>query len=117
MPHVNLEDLYQVARDSFPYALDPTGYTQGDYESDDGFIEYGEEFTFTAGQLFNEKLVAGGWIEVRQDAPDDEPFVTGIFALSRNGDWENGRILPETVAVQGHFDIEAKKWELWIDHI
>jgi hypothetical protein len=43
MTDVNHEEIYQVALEKFPYDLDPTGYTQGDYESDDDFIEYGEE--------------------------------------------------------------------------
>ena len=116
MPHVNHEDLYQVACDNFPYALDPTSITQGDYASDDGYIEYGEEFTFTAGKLFNEEIMAGGWIELRQDSGDDEPTISAIFSLSRNGDWQNGRILPETMAVQGQYDLASKTWELWIDH-
>jgi hypothetical protein len=59
--------------------------------------------------------VAGGWIEIRQDRGDDKPTISAFFGLSRNGDWQNGRILPETVAVQGQYDIEAKTWELWID--
>lgn len=86
MPHVNHEELYQVACDNFPYELDTTGCTQGDYASEYNSIEYSEEYTFTAGKLFNEEIVAGGWIEIRQDSGDDEPTISAFFGLSRNGD-------------------------------
>ncbi len=115
MTHVTLENLYQEALKHFPYELDFTSCTQGDFEPHQGCIEYSEEYTFTAGKLFDEKIVAGGCIELRRDSGDDAPTITGFFGLSRAGDWENGQLLPETVAVQGSYNLTTKTWELWID--
>lgn len=117
MPTTDLQDLYDTAIDHFPYPdLTTTGCTQGDLEdpSDDS-IEYSAEYTFTAGQLLGEPIEGGGWIEIRRDTPDEEPTISAFFGLSRAGDWQNGRILPETVAVQGTFDPDTKTWDLWID--
>ena len=111
-----LENLYQEALDNFPYNnLQSTGITQGNFQASSGFVEFAEEYTFKAGTLFNEKLLAGGWIELRQDSPDEDPIITAFLGVARNGDWEKGRILPDQVAVQGHYDITAKTWDLWID--
>lgn len=115
MSNVNLENLFEVALENFPYELEATSITLGDYEGDNGFVEYAEEHTFTAGKMLDEEIIAGGWIELRQDSPDEEPYISAFFGLSRSGDWEAGRILPETVAVQGNYDLATKTWELWID--
>ena len=97
-----------------PYDVTSTGITQGDFEADDDdFVEYAEEFTFPVGRLFDEQLIAGGWVELRRD--DDGVTITAFFGVARNGDWKNKRILPEDTAVQGHYDFENKTWEFWID--
>ena len=90
------------------------GHTQGDLESlqDGTEQEYGEEFTFTAGTLLNEQIVAGGWVELRKD--DEEIILSAFFGLTRNGDWQHGQILGEYEAVQGWYDLDTKTWTLEI---
>lgn len=113
----HLEALFRQALQSFPYQdLEPTSVSQGDLERDsDDFIEYGEEFTFEVGKLLDESLQAGGWIELRRDTPHEDPTITAFFGIARSGDWERGRILPETTALQGLYDIKRGCWDLWID--
>jgi hypothetical protein len=109
-----LETLFQEAVDTFPYPLETTSITQGDLETQNDSIEYGEEFTFPAGKLLDDELTAGGWIELRHE--DAETTISAFFGVARNGDWDKGRILPETMAIQGHYDPETKTWELYLDH-
>lgn len=110
----SLENLFAQAVEAIPYDLTPTSVTMGEFEPDaDGFVEYSEEFTFPVGRLFDEELVAGGWVDLRQD--DDEVTISAFFGIARNGDWESGRILPDHTAVQGSYDPEQKQWEFWID--
>lgn len=116
MSHVNLTKLYQEAVTRFPYLLEATSISQGDLRLSDGFVEYGAEYTFTAGQLLTEQITAGGWIELHQMSPTEEMSIRAIFSLARAGDWQNGRILPETMAVQGYYDLKTKSWELAIDY-
>jgi hypothetical protein len=113
--HTTPEKLFEQAIIDFPYPnLQPTHCTQGDLEPDDkGEIEYAGEYIFDAGTLFDEELVGGGWIDLRQ--ADGETSVTAFCGVARNGDWEKGRILPDTVAVQGIYDPSARTWEFWID--
>jgi len=112
--HASLEGLFEQAVEAIPYDLTPTSITMGDFEGDqDGFVEYSEEFTFPVGRLFDEDLIAGGWVELRRD--EEEVSITAFFGVSRGGDWENKRILPEDTAVQGHYDLDQKTWEFWID--
>lgn len=108
------EQLFEQAVAAIPYDLTPTSITQGtlDVEPHDD-IEYSEEFTFPVGRLFDEELTAGGWIELRRD--QGEFTITAFFGVSRNGDWDNGRILPDDTAVQGCYDLEKNAWEFWID--
>jgi hypothetical protein len=112
--HVSLEQLFEQAVEAIPYNLTPTSITQGDFEADEnGFVEYSEEFTFSAGRLFNEELVAGGWVDLRQDEGDVS--ISGLFAIARNGDWKDGLILPECTGLIGEYDLETKHWEFYID--
>lgn len=114
MSKQSLEDLRQQATASFPYQLDPTGITQGELEVEpDEDVEYAEEYTFEVGQLVDEQLLAGGWIELRRD--EGEVTITGFFGVARNGDWENGRILPDDTAIQCTYNTDTAEWELWID--
>lgn len=116
MPNVTLEDLYQAALEQFPHELEPTSITMGDWSADqDGYLEYSAEFTFTAGQLLDEPLLAGGWIELRQDSPTEDPSITAFFGVARHGDWKNGSILAPDSALQGQYDLQTRLWELWID--
>jgi hypothetical protein len=110
-----LEALFAQAIRDFPYPnLQPTYTTQGDLEPDEnGAVEYAEEYEFEAGKLFDEELVGGGWIELRRQ--DRETSITALCGVARNGDWEKGRILPDTIAVQGVYDLQKKQWEFWID--
>lgn len=111
---VTLEKLYEKAIKAIPYDLEPTGITQGEFKPEpDGFVEYSEEFTFSAGRLFNEELVAGGWVDLRQD--DGEVYISGLFAIARDGDWKNGLILPECTGLLGEYDLETKQWNFYID--
>ena len=113
-PEQSLKTLFEQATQAMPYDVTSTGITQGDFEADDDdFVEYAEEFTFPVGRLFDEQLIAGGWVELRRD--DDGVTITAFFGVARNGDWKNKRILPEDTAVQGHYDFENKTWEFWID--
>jgi hypothetical protein len=111
------EALWEAALSHFPYSdIQSTGYVQGDLEPDErGEIDYSEEFTFTAGKLFDETLEAGGWIDVRREPDEAEVSITGLFTVARNGDWQEGVILPECVGVHAAYDPEANEWELWID--
>jgi len=112
--HATLKDLFNQAVEAIPYEVTPTSITMGGFEADDDdFVEYSEEYTFPVGQLFDEELVAGGWIELRHEG--DETTITAFFGVTRDGDWDNKRILPEDTAVQGHYDLENETWEFWID--
>lgn len=109
-----LEKMFDEAITAIPYDLTPTSVTQGEFEPDeDGFVEYSAEFTFTAGQLFNEELVAGGWVDLRQD--EGEVYISGLFTIARNGDWKDGRILPECTGLLGNYDLKTKEWDFSID--
>ena len=110
----NQEFHVTCAIPAIPYDLTPTSIIQGDFEPDkDDFVAYSEEFTFPVGRLFDEDLIAGGWVELRQD--EGEVSITAFFGVARNGDWEKGRILPNDTAVQGTYDLEQRGWEFWID--
>ncbi|MCZ7554616.1 MAG: hypothetical protein M5U05_18895 [Anaerolineales bacterium] len=110
----SLEDLFEQAVEAIPYDLEPTSITMGELEPDEaGYVEYSEEFTFKVGQLFEMDLMAGGWVELRQE--DGEVTVTAFMGIARDGDWEKGRILPDDTALQGAYDLERKSWEFWID--
>jgi hypothetical protein len=113
----NPAHLFRQALKAFPYPdLQPTGVKQGTIKPDrDNEIEYSEEFTFEAGQLLEEPLTGGGWIELRRDREDDEPNISAFFGAARNSDWQEGRVLPEDTAIQGAFDLEKQKWEFWIE--
>lgn len=117
MTDIDLETIYQAARESFPYPLDSTGCAYGDFEMDDGCMEYGEEFTFEAGKLLNDVLVAGGWLEMRLDDLDTQPTISALFRLAQNGDWGKGLILKDELAVQAQYNIELKKWHIFLDTI
>lgn len=109
-----LEDLFYQAVEAIPYEVTSTGINQGDFETVHyGSIEYAEEYEFMVGRLFDEDLIAGGWVELRHE--DDETSITAFFGVARNGDWENKRVLPEDTAVQGTYDLDANTWEFWID--
>jgi hypothetical protein len=112
-----MDRLFKKALKAFPYPeLKPTGIIQGVMKEDqDGEIEYSAEFTFKAGQLLNEPLVGGGWIELRRDGADGEIFISAFFGAARNGDWEKGRVLPEEIAIQGNYDRDENGWEFWIE--
>lgn len=108
--------LFEQALAHFPYELTATGITQGDFEPHASYgIEYAEEHTFEVGRLLDMRLMAGGWIELRQDQDDEEPTITGFFGIARNGDWKEGSVLGEYQALQGQYNPDAQSWELWID--
>lgn len=97
----SLEDLFEQAVEAIPYDLEPTSVTVGEIEPDSaGYVEYSREFTLKVGQLFDMELIAGGWVELRQEK-DDEIFITAFMGIACNGDWEQGRIMPEDTALQG----------------
>lgn len=113
MQTITLQSIFEEALEYFPYPdIERTGYTQGNIE-DENEEEYAEEFTFQAGKLFDEDIIAGGWIDLRKDGEDIS--ISALFNLSRNGDWENGRLLGECEGVQGWYDREIKRWTLQID--
>lgn len=110
----SLEDLFEQAVEAIPYDLKPTSVTMGELEPDSAdYVEYSQEFTFKVGQVFDIDLIAGGWVELRQE--DDEIYITAFMGIARNGDWEKGRILPEDTALQGVYDLNSETWEFWID--
>lgn len=111
MQTISLDTLFYEAVECIPYQdCDSTGYTQGDLESLQEGIgsEYSEEFTFTAGTLLDEQIIAGGWVELHKD--DEDITISAFFGLSRNGDWQHGRILGKCEVVRGWYDLEAKTW-------
>ena len=116
MQNNKLERLWEEAIANFPYKdIETTGCADGDPEfADDEDVDYSEEFIFEIGKLLNEDLIAGGWIELRR-YDDGEVSISGLFAIARNGDWKDGRILQECTGVLGHYDLKAKTWELEID--
>jgi hypothetical protein len=108
------ERIFSEAIEAFPYPLEPTSITQGDFEDTrSGEIEYSEEFTFEVGKLLNESLMAGGWIDYRQEGKDI--YISALFGIARNGDWKSGSILGECEGLLGYYDIEKKEWDLSID--
>ena len=113
-PQPSDEQTFYAAVEKFPYKLEPTSITQGTLETDEqGNIEYAEEFVFKAGQLLNEPLMAGGWIELRRD-PAGEVVVPAFFGVARNADWQQGRILSEHEALQGEYALASETWKLWL---
>ena len=113
-PSELLECLFKQAVRDIPYELQPTSITMGELEPDSsGSVEYSEEFTFEVGQLFDMSLVAGGWVELRQE--NGEIYISAFMSIARDGDWEKGRILPDDTALQGAYDLENETWEFWID--
>jgi hypothetical protein len=115
MQNNKLEQLWEEAIANFPYKdLEPTSYVNGDLEAEEGEeMEYSEEFTFTVGKLIDQDLVAGGWIDLHRY--DGEVSISGLFAVSRDGDWEEGHILPECTGVLADYDLKSKTWEMSID--
>lgn len=111
-----LEKLFNQAVEDLPFAdKEWTSVSQGSLtEPYQGEIEYSEEWTFTAGELLNERLVAGGWIELRKDENADI-LINGFFGIARNGDWKEGSILKEYEALQGWYNPVTRTWELQID--
>ncbi|GEM_PF-3239843 len=111
-----LEELFEQAVEDLPFAdKQATSITQGSLtEPYRGEIEYSEEWTFTAGQLLDERLVGGGWIELRKDENADI-LINGFFGIARNGDWQEGSILKEYEALQGWYNPVTRTWELQID--
>lgn len=117
MQCTTLGHLWEEAIENFPYQdLQPTGYSDGDYldVEDDEEVGYSEEFTFTVGRLFDQDLVAGGWIDLRRD-DSGEVSISGLFDISRDGDWQEGRILPECTGVLAYYDLKTRTWEMNID--
>lgn len=115
MQTISLDNLFYEAVENLPYNdCQSTGYTQGCLENlqDGTESEYSEEFTFKAGALLNEDIIAGGWVELRKE--EEDITLSAFFGLSRNGDWEHGRILGEYEAVQGWYDLDTKTWKLEI---
>jgi len=113
-----LQELFDEALEAIPYPdLQPTSITQGtlDVEDNEEDVEYSEEHTFTAGTLLDEPLEAGGWVELRRDG--GEITITAFFGVARHGHWndKDAQVLPECHAMQGTYDIEANRWEFWID--
>jgi hypothetical protein len=116
-PKQSDEQLFYSAVEKFPYELEPSSITQGTLEAeDDGTVKYAEEYTFEAGVLLNERLMAGGWIELRRDS-ESAIFVIALFGIARNADWKNRGILRENEAVQGEYDTETQTWKLWINTV
>lgn len=105
-----LEDLFSEAIEKFSFPdLCSTSCTQGDWEQNDlGDVEYSEEFTFHAGTICDMNIEGGGWIDCRRE--DGTISIIGIFGLTREGDWQNGSILPRGHYLQGWYDFEKKTW-------
>ena len=52
-------------------------------------------------------------VELRQE--NGEIYISALMGITRDGDWEKGRILPDDTALQGAYDLETETWEFWID--
>jgi hypothetical protein len=117
MNYTQLENLFEEALNHFPYPdLEPTSCTQGELEPDEsGEVDYSEEFTFEVGKLIDQSLIAGGWIDCRRDSEQDEIWISGLFTVARDGDWDKGKIFPESTGINAFYDSEKKEWELIID--
>jgi len=112
-PSPDLQALFDEAMDRFPYPdKQTTGFSHGSLEPTKvGTVEYSEEYTFDVGRLFDERLEAGGWIDVRKDNANDELTITGLFTVARNGDFEKSLIFPEGYGVNAYYDPKAKSWQ------
>jgi hypothetical protein len=104
----NYQKIFDEALEKFPYELEPTSYTMGNYEND----EYSEEYIFEIGKLLNKSLVAGGWFDFRND--EGELSISASFGVSIDGDFKDGLIFPENTAIQCYYDLEEKTWEIEI---
>lgn len=114
----NLTDLFYSSIDSFPYDLQPTSAAQGDLENCDGdMLEYAEEFTFEVTRIGDKTLLAGGWIEIRQDSPEDDICVFGHFTIAIGWNFQADRILPDNKALLAEYDLKTGRWSLDIDWI
>jgi len=111
----SLEAIFEQSLEQFPYPIEPTSITQGNLTFGPDGVEYSAEFTFKVGQLLDDTLTAGGWIELRQDPDDDTPTLSAIFSIVRNFDWKNGSILKEYEGLLGWYDLNTQQWELKID--
>lgn len=115
MDDTPLENIFLEAVDTFPFPnVCSTGCTQGDLEQQNAHdVEYSEEFTFDAGTICNMSIDGGGWIDCRKE--DDRVSISGIFALAREDDWKNKRILPDGEYLQCWYDLDKKVWSCDID--
>lgn len=118
-PNPDFEQVFDAAIESFPHKLHRTGYAHGEIESayrDEGDpLEFSEEFTFDLVKIGDDYLVAGGWIDIRKDSPDDDLQIAGMFTLALNHDFESNRLLSDHKALLAYYDLEQNTWELSID--
>ncbi|KKN21624.1 hypothetical protein LCGC14_0923660 [marine sediment metagenome] len=110
-----IENAWEIAIKAFPYELEFTSIEQGSLERDslEDEIEFSSEYTYEAGQLHNEKLVAGGWIDFRLDNGDNEPSISGLFTVARNGDFQDSdmQIFGECEGINCSYDITTETWD------
>ena len=109
-----VESIWEEAIENFPHELETTSCEMGGLERDslEDDIEYSVEYTFDYGQLGDEPLVAGGWIDIRIEG--DEVMFSALFSVARNGDWSDDsmRIFRDCEGLQGWYDRDTGKWDL-----
>ncbi len=117
MHDTSLETLFIEAVERLPFPdLQKTSHAQGSLETaESGRIEYSEEVTFSAGSLCHLPIEGGGWIDFVQE--DDTVTISALFSLARNGDWQDGRILPESQYICGSYNTERKEWSFEFEMI
>ena len=108
------KQMFFQAVSNFPYPdMQRTTFTAGSFEPDyEGVVNYCEKHTFYAGKLCHERIEGCGWFLLHVANEVIELTVRAHFA--RNGDWQNGQILPYDERLQGHYDVDARQWTLKI---
>jgi hypothetical protein len=114
-----LRVLYEQALKDFPHPkLTATGgYTTS--EGDIGLV-YSEEFLFSPQQLAKElfgKVPKGrleGWTLIDLRMEDGTVIIQALLDVTKNGDFEHGRLLAEKYNIYGNYSLESGQWTFWI---
>lgn len=115
---IDVEKIWEIALEKFPYDLDETSTEQGTLEFNDGEIEFSKEFTFDVGKLIDLDLVAGGWMDFRADDKDIDNFsISGWFGIALDGEFHDPeqQILGKHRYLMAYYDIDSQEWHLEID--
>jgi hypothetical protein len=104
--------LWEEALASFPYPdLKTAGWRDGNLEDGDDGAFYEEEFTFDAGKLLQDQLIARGWLEFSREH-NGWLGIVGLFKLYKVDSKES--ILAKHLHVLPRYDITSKTWTIRI---